>query len=272
MRDGQIRVTVESAEAFPDGATATATVAGPDGQSIEVQLERTDDGHFEGAAEAPRSGTYAVERHRDRQRRRDRAVVEHAGEQQLPGRVRARGTGRGVHDETRRQHRWPHRRDDRQRVGLAGLRAGSRVVELLPILLLVACLLWPIAVVLSRISVRGATAAGAREGMSNVGRRVRDLFPKIGGKDPEIGAVRRLPPTAVRGRRGAGGRCEGGDRCRPTSARQASPARSDGGDRQARADTECVLAQRPARQEARAPHPPSPTECATLRLVPGTIR
>ena len=60
VRDGQIRVTVDSAEAFPDGAAATATVAGPDGQSIEVELERTDDGHFEGAAEAPRSGTYAV--------------------------------------------------------------------------------------------------------------------------------------------------------------------------------------------------------------------
>ena len=99
----------------------------------------------------------------------------------------------------------------------AGLRAGSRVVELLPILLLVACLLWPIAVVLSRISVRGATAAGAREGVSNVGRRVRDLFPKIGGKDPEIGAVRR--PGAVAGSRtrgtgGGGGPRTGGDRSR----------------------------------------------------------
>ena len=79
----------------------------------------------------------------------------------------------------------------------AGLRAGSRIVELLPILLLAACLLWPIAVVLSRISVRGATAAGARQGVSNVGRSVRDLFPKIGGKDPEIGAVRRPAPSPV---------------------------------------------------------------------------
>ena len=195
MRDGQIRVTIDSAEAFPDGAAATATVAGPDGQSIEVELERTDDGHFEGAAEAPRSGTYAV----------SGIVTDNDGEtvlssstlasnsypaEYVPGApdvafmTRLAGSTDGRTDVTT-DNVWDS----------TGLRAGSRVVELLPILLLVACLLWPIAVVLSRISVRGATAAGARQGMSNVGRRVRDLFPKIGGKDPEIGAVRRPAPT-----------------------------------------------------------------------------
>ncbi|MDQ3544441.1 MAG: VWA domain-containing protein, partial [Actinomycetota bacterium] len=60
VRDGQIRVTVDSADAFPDGATGTANISGPDGQAISVDLERTDEGHFEGVAEAPRSGTYAV--------------------------------------------------------------------------------------------------------------------------------------------------------------------------------------------------------------------
>jgi Mg-chelatase subunit ChlD len=197
VRDGQIRVTIDSAEAFPDGAAATATVAGPDGQSIEVALERTDDGHFEGAAEAPRSGTYAV----------SGIVTDNDGETVLSSSTLASNSYPAEYvpgaPDVAFMTRLATSTDGRTDVTTdnvwdsAGLRAGSRVVELLPILLLVACLLWPIAVVLSRISVRGATAAGAREGMSNVGRRVRDLFPKIGGQDPEIGAVRRPAPTPI---------------------------------------------------------------------------
>ncbi|MDQ3542839.1 MAG: hypothetical protein M3431_03085, partial [Actinomycetota bacterium] len=101
----------------------------------------------------------------------------------------------------------------------AGLDAGSRTLNLLPLLLLAACLLWPIAVILSRISVRGATTAGAKHGLGNVGRGLRDLFPKIGGKDPEIVGVRRPAP----------GRAEPVETAEPTPEREREPVAARAG-------------------------------------------
>jgi hypothetical protein len=194
VRDGQIRVTVDSADAFPDGATGTANVAGPDGQSISVDLERTDEGHFEGVAEAPRSGTYAV----------SAAITDNDGETVLSSSTLTSNSYPAEyvpgHPDAAFMSRVAGATDGRTDVtsenvwDSAGLDAGTRMLNLLPLLLLAACLLWPVAVVLSRISVRGATASGARQGLGNVGRGLRDLFPKLGGEDPEIGAVRRPSP------------------------------------------------------------------------------
>jgi cell division septation protein DedD len=164
---------------------------------MQVELERTDDGHFEGVAEAPRSGTYAV----------SGVVTDNDGETMLSSSTLASNSYPAEYVpgalDVAFMTRLADSTNGRTDVTTAnvwdssGLSAGSRVVELLPILLLVACLLWPIAVVLSRISVRGATVAGARQGVTNVGRSVRDLFPKIGGKDPEIGTARRPTPTTI---------------------------------------------------------------------------
>ncbi len=219
VRDGQIRVTVDSADAFPDGATGTANISGPDGQAISVDLERTDEGHFEGVAEAPRSGTYAV----------SAMVADNDGEtvlssstltsnsypaEYVPGRpdaafmTRVANTTGGRTDVTS-ENVWDS----------AGLDAGSRTLNLLSLLLLAACLLWPIAVILSRISVRGATTAGAKHGLGNVGRGLRDLFPKIGGKDPEIVGVRRPAP----------GRAEPVETAEPTPEREREPVAARAG-------------------------------------------
>ena len=105
VRDGQIRVTVDSAEAFPDGAVGDGDRRRA-GRPVDRGRARA---HRRRALRGRRRGApvghLRGERHRDRQRRRDRAVVEHAGEQQLPRRVRARRTGRGVHDQARRAAR-----------------------------------------------------------------------------------------------------------------------------------------------------------------------
>ena len=65
-----------------------------------------------------------------------------------------------------------------------GLAAGVRRVALAGPFLLLAALLWPLAVALSRLSLRGATAAGARAGASNAVRRLRDSLPRLGSLDP----------------------------------------------------------------------------------------
>ncbi len=88
-----------------------------------------------------------------------------------------------------------------------GLSAGTRPVRLLVPLLLAAALLWPMAVLLSRISVRGATVAGAVAGSAaavrGLGRRVRDAVPSIGGLDPDNAPPPPSPPPRQRRRRHA---------------------------------------------------------------------
>jgi len=184
VRDGQLRVTVESAESFGDGTSATARVNGPDGQALDVELERTAEGRFEGVADVDRQGTYAV----------SAVVTDRGGEtvlssstlaansypaEYVPGpadaellaTVAERTGGRAEIDPL---DAWTR----------AGLAAGTRVVSLQPWLLLAAALLWPIAVILSRLSLRGATVAGARSGLGTAAGKVRDLLPTLGGRDP----------------------------------------------------------------------------------------
>ncbi|MGH9135513.1 MAG: VWA domain-containing protein [Acidimicrobiales bacterium] len=195
VRDGQVAVSVESAEEFPDGATATARVSGPDGQSMEVELERTDEGRFEGVADAPRPGTYAVSAEVTggegetvlsastlTSNSYPAEYVPGSPDAALMGRVASLTGGRAEIEAAAAWH-------------TAGLTAGRRLVNLLPWLLLAAALLWPVAVILSRLSVRGATVAGARDGLANVAGRVRDLLPKIGGQDPNVGAAPPRPPS-----------------------------------------------------------------------------
>jgi Mg-chelatase subunit ChlD len=56
----RLSVTAESDQPFPDGATATARVAGPNGSSREVRLERTAGGRFAGELDAATPGSYSV--------------------------------------------------------------------------------------------------------------------------------------------------------------------------------------------------------------------
>jgi len=199
VRDGTVRVTVESADAFPDGATATGTVTGPEGQSLAVELERVDDGRFEGLVEAPREGTYAVN-----------AVVRDRGGGELlaastlasngypaefvpgdadPVLMARLADATGGRSEIAPLDAWE--RD--------GVQAGERLLALLPSLLLAAALLWPVAVALSRLSVRGATVAGARAVVAAGGRALRGLVPAVGGRDADAGAPPpRRPPAEPR--------------------------------------------------------------------------
>ncbi len=183
VRNGRLHITMESATNFPDGSTATATVAGPDGQRYEVPLDRVGPDTFEAEMPATRSGTYAVGVNVTA----DGATVlagstlasESYPAEYSPGnsdaallaRVSAAANGRG---EIQPADAW----------STDGLTAGFRRMALLGPLLLLAALLWPLAVALSRLSVRGATVAGATRGLATTGRRLRASLPRLGVADP----------------------------------------------------------------------------------------
>ncbi|MEZ5216650.1 MAG: glutamine amidotransferase [Ilumatobacteraceae bacterium] len=181
---GRLQISVEGAASLPDGATATARVAGPDGQRIEVQLERVDGTTFTGELPVSRDGAYAVG-----------AVVEAGGETVLsssaianrsypveyqPGpadeellrRISTRSGGRGAVE--------PAAVFDR-----AGLRAGTRRFDLRGPLLLLAALLFPIAVALSRLSLRGASVQGAATGLRAAAKSAARKVPSILPADPD---------------------------------------------------------------------------------------
>ncbi len=197
VRDGRIHVSVEQDGVFPDGAAATATVSGPDGQSAEVTLERTAAGRFEGEADAPRSGSYAV----------GAVVADEDGTAVLSSSTIASNSypaefapGEADADAMVRLATATGGRADVAPGDVwdaDGLAAGTRLVRLLGPLLLLAALLFPLAVVLSRISLRGATAAGARAGIATaagtLGRRARGLVPRLGALDP---TERPTPPRS----------------------------------------------------------------------------
>lgn len=192
LADGRLTIMVESTEAFPEGAAATATVTGPDGQTMAVGLERVDDARFRAVVDAPRAGTYAV----------SAVVSDRAGEQLLassnlvsnsypaefvPGSSDRATLERIALTTGGRLDPGPAAVWDR-----AGLADASRPVEILGWLLLAAALLWPLAVVLSRLSLRGASLAGAT---AATGARLRALATPRRDAENLPGVRRPRPPS-----------------------------------------------------------------------------
>lgn len=190
---GQLTISVDAPTAFPDGATATARVAGPDGQRLEVPLERVDADTFAAEVPAARAGSYAVG-----------VTVEAGGRSVLtattlanesypaeyePGgpddaallRLSAAAGGRGAIE--------PAAAFDR-----ADLEAGVRRFDLRGPLLLAATLLWPIAVAVSRLSLRGASVAGAARSTRRVAGRLRRLATRLVPHDPRSHPTPTRPP------------------------------------------------------------------------------
>jgi Mg-chelatase subunit ChlD len=57
---GRLEIVAESDQPWAEGAAATARVAGPDGSSQELRLERTAGGRFAGEIDATAPGSYSV--------------------------------------------------------------------------------------------------------------------------------------------------------------------------------------------------------------------
>jgi hypothetical protein len=184
VSNGVLTVSVEGGSNFPDGSEGVAIVAGPDGQRFEVPLDRVGGNRFEAAVPATRPGTYAV----GVSVTDDSEVVltsstlasESYPREYAPGTadlalMSLLSTTSGGRGEIDPAAAWDAR----------GLDPGVRRIALAGPFLVLAALLWPLAVALSRLSLRGATWSGARAGVASARRRVRSSLPRLGVPDPD---------------------------------------------------------------------------------------
>jgi len=201
VTEDRIELELEGAETFPDGATAIARITGPDGSTIEVPLQRTGGARFEAEVTVDQSGTFAVG-----------AAVSASGDallsvstlasssfaaEYLPGdpdpeallRLSELSGGRGAIEPA-------------QAFDSADLAAGISEVDLAPLFLLLAAILWPLALALSRLSLRTAAVTTRMQAAS---RSFLDRVPKLPGRPertpkaqpPDQPAAPTRPPTTV---------------------------------------------------------------------------
>ncbi|HEX7276987.1 MAG TPA: glutamine amidotransferase, partial [Acidimicrobiales bacterium] len=199
--DGRLRITAESADGWPDGATAVARVAGPDLQGREVALERTSDNTFVAEVAATAAGTYAV----------GVSVTGPGGETLLSAtttavqsysaeyavgsvdadalaRVSSLAGGRGFIE--------PAAAFDGE-----GLTVGHGRVALAGWMLLAAALLWPIAVALGRVALHGSGVAALQAGRRRLVDEVKSRLPARPGVErppkPVRAPKKAAPPPAA---------------------------------------------------------------------------
>jgi Mg-chelatase subunit ChlD/uncharacterized membrane protein len=193
LSDGRLSIEVSDDRAFPDGATATAIVAGPDGQRTEVPLERTAEGTFAAEVEAPRTGTYAVGV--DVRSGSDTVLSSAAlASESYPAEYRPGGADAAALARVSALTGGRGEIEPAQAFDRADLVSGSRAWHLQWPMILMAALLWPLAVALSRWSLRGATVAGALTGVRRRARSVTEAVPRLLPKDPGEATPSTPPP------------------------------------------------------------------------------
>ena len=179
VEDGQLNLRPGGGQRSGlDDASATVRVAGPDGSSTVVPLERIDGSTFAATVPADQAGTYALG-----------AVVSDGTDtvwsgvglttRSYPAEYAPRPVGR---DELTRLAEVTGGRVDpavSELFSSAGTRAGERRYDLTPWLLLFAVLAWPVAVAVSRLAWRrGLLAEGAGKAATTVGE-LRARMPRM---------------------------------------------------------------------------------------------
>ena len=176
--DGQAEIVVESIDEWSDDATAVVRMAGPDGSSIEITLERIDGSTFAAVVPVEGAGTYAF----------GAAVTD--GSQ-------AAWTGVGLATRSYPAEYEPHPVDADRLHSIAattggrvapladeffspdGTRPGTRRFDPGRWLLLFAVLAWPLAVVLSRLAWRKGVVATGAEAATTTLDLLRARLPKM---------------------------------------------------------------------------------------------
>ncbi len=204
--DGVLEVEVESSDAFPDGSEATVRVTGPDLEGHDVRLERVAPDRFAGRLPVEGSGSFSV----------GAAVTG-------PDGVVVQGTA--LASQSFSEEYEPGEADDAvlrsisdatggrgaiepaQAFDTADLRAGRSRWPLAGWFLLVAALLWPVAVALSRLALWGAVTQRLAYARASVWYQVRTRWPSRPGTDPASTTARPVKPVPTgpsrRDRRGA---------------------------------------------------------------------
>ncbi len=180
--DGRLRVTAESATAWPDGSTAVARVAGPGGTSQELTLERTSGTTFAGEVPATAAGSYGAG-----------VVVSGAGGPLLTASTVAVQSYSAEYTLGAADPALLDRVSDlsggRGSIGVdaafevADLPAGRGRIPLAGWMLLAAALLWPLAVALSRVALHGSGVAAVRDRSRRVAGAVRARIPARPGHE-----------------------------------------------------------------------------------------
>jgi len=192
VENGVLKITVESETSFPDGAAAVARVTAPDLSSQEVRLERTAGNTFAGELPVTQAGTYAVGATVSASgtgagssatvlSASTLASQSYAAEYQ-PGEPDAAALARVAATTGGRNEIRPAQAFD-----ASDLAAGRSRIALAGWLLFAAALLWPVAVALSRLALRGAGFTAVRERAAWAGwvaRWVRSRVPSRPGAEP----------------------------------------------------------------------------------------
>ena len=189
--DGQLQIELEGDDPWAEGAAATVRVAGPDGSSAEVQLERIDGSRFAAAVPVDDAGTYAIG-----------AVVADGEEtvwsgiglttRSYPAEYAPRPVERAQLEALAARTGGRVDPNPSELFSDAGTVAGERRFNLVPWLLLFAALAWPVAVAVSRLAWRrGVLAEGAGKATSTV-NELRNRLPKM----TEPAGSRRASSTA----------------------------------------------------------------------------
>jgi hypothetical protein len=178
VENGVLRVVAEQEEAFADGAVADARIADPSLDDQSVRLERTGATTFEGEVPVSEAGTYAVgvsvQGPDGATRIGSTIATQSYAPEYEPGvpdeealaAVSATTDGRGAIEPA-------------QAFDAAGLRSGRARIALAGWLLLAAALLWPVAVGVSRLALRGTGAAAVRRPVAWVGWAVRSAASRV---------------------------------------------------------------------------------------------
>jgi Mg-chelatase subunit ChlD/uncharacterized membrane protein len=185
VEDGALKISVQGESAFPDGATATARITAPDLSTQELRLDRTAGDTFEGEVPVSQAGSYAVG-----------ADVAAGGAAVASGSTLANQSyaaeyrpGEADSALMRRISQTTHGRGEitpEEAFAPGNLPAGRSRLGLAGWFLLVAALLWPVAVALSRLALRGAGVAAVRERAAWLGwaaRSARARLPTRPGAD-----------------------------------------------------------------------------------------
>ena len=206
IEDGVLRVQVDADQAFAGGSEARARVVGPDLQTQEMRLERVGSGSFAGELPVTAAGTYGIGATVTGPGDADSAAAARGtalanlsySPEYLPGEADPALLDR-ISDLTRgRGAIAPEDAFDPD-----GLQSGRSRWPLARWLVLAAALLWPLAVAVSRLALRGSVAAQARYAGATAlwfvrGRLPRPSLPSLPGRRSD------RPQEATKRRSGAG--------------------------------------------------------------------
>ena len=158
----RIKVTVDSADPWPDGSNAKVTVSRPGGATVDAELKRTGANEFSATIDAADAGSFAVG-----------ATVEANGttvfsatglvSRSYPGEYQLGEARRDVLERVSTVTGGRGEIEAARAFDPAGLRQGRAPFDLAGWLVWIAALAWPVAIALSRISRRTAprSAGGA---------------------------------------------------------------------------------------------------------------